>query len=78
MPPSFAPLISLDPSISALIRSDATLPFSDHTHSMVTRLRDGTSKTLVRTDGTFCYPLPRALAAHLTSFRKEPTFFFDK
>lgn len=42
---------------------------------MVTRLRDGIHRPLVRTDGTVRYPLPRALAAQLSSSSDEPTCF---
>ena len=44
-------------------------------HPMVTRLRDGIRRALVRTDGTVRYPLPRALTAQLSSSSEEPTCF---
>jgi hypothetical protein len=44
-------------------------------HPMVTRLRDAIHRPLVRTDGTVRYPLPRALAAQLSSSSDEPTCF---
>lgn len=42
---------------------------------MVAHPRDGIQKPLVRTDGTLRYPLPRALAAQISSPSEEPTCF---
>lgn len=44
-------------------------------HHMVTRQQAGTRRTLVRTDGTVRYPLPRALIAHVSSSHEEPTCY---
>lgn len=70
-------MVDSDPSVSAIISSDPTLPYSDQSRQRVTDLQDGARKTLVHTDGKVRYPLPRVLAApsseEHTSFPPSPT-----
>nr|TKR84685.1 hypothetical protein D5086_0000255400 [Populus alba] len=83
--PSHSPSLStLDPKSSPSLPdlSYLTSPCSKYTnsnplsiHPMTTRAKNLITKPKIHTDGTICYPLPRALLAESTQSAMKPTYY---